>query len=371
MKKQVSDKPNQPEIAKFLSAHRGECHLIVMHDFPDPDAISTACAHQVISAAFEIETDIIYVGRISHAQNIALVHLLEIDLIKFEGTLPREYDAAVFVDNQGSTCSEIVQALESAGVPSLIVVDHHEPQEMLSPEFADVRPVGAAATLYAEYLSQNIVQLDASNKEHVAMATALMHGLISDTNNFIRAQEADFQAAAFLSKFADAELLSHIMKQARSKQVMGTIHKALDNRIVVENYSIVGIGYLRAEDRDAIPQTADFLLTEANVHTVIAYGIVDRGDAGESLIGSMRSTEITINPDAFFKEVLGKDENGRFYGGGKTTAGGFEIPVGFLSGSHSDAYRELKWQVFDNQIKHKIFKKIGVEFDPGTDRKES
>jgi hypothetical protein len=43
-------------------------------------------------------------------------------------------------------------------------------------------------------------------------------------------------------------------------------------------------------------------------------------------------------------------------------AGGFEIPVGFLSdGGADETYRDLKWQVYDQQIKQKIFAKIGVE----------
>ena len=45
-------------------------------------------------------------------------------------------------------------------------------------------------------------------------------------------------------------------------------------------------------------------------------------------------------------------------------AGGFEIPVGFLSGGHNDEYRNLKWQLYDNQIRQKIFAKIGVEPKP-------
>lgn len=111
---------------------------------------------------------------------------------------------------------------------------------------------------------------------------------------------------------------------------METIRAALANRMLVENFSIAGIGYLRAEDRDAIPQAADFLLSEANVHTVFLYGIVVGSDQKESLVGSMRTVKVTINPDEFIKEVFGKDENGRFYGGGKAMAGGVEIPLGFF-----------------------------------------
>jgi nanoRNase/pAp phosphatase (c-di-AMP/oligoRNAs hydrolase) len=370
MEKKKSDKSKLPQtkgpaetsFAQILSGHEGETHLIVLHDFPDPDTIAAACAHRLLSDKFKIKTDIIYAERISHPQNIALVNLLKIPLLKYEGELPQAYDAAVFVDNQGTTCPEIVAALAEANVPTLMVVDHHELQDALAPLFKDVRPVGATATIYAEYLSQNL-EMNKENEAHVMVATALMHGLVSDTSGFLRAKKADFEAAAFLSQYADSELLAQILGQARSRKVMETIHKALGNRVLVENYSIVGIGYLQAKDRDAIPQAADFLLSEANVHTVIIYGIVITKDQTESLVGSMRTTEITISPDEFIKEVLGKNENGRFYGGGKTSAGGFEIPIGFLSGADDDAYRRLKWQVYDQQIKHKIFNKIGVEME--------
>lgn len=378
MSKQESDKPDLQQIAKsrtsigqILSEHQGEQHLIVLHDFPDPDAIAAAYAHKLISAAFDIKTDIIYGGRISHTQNIALVQLLAIELMKYEGNLPGQYDAAVFVDNQGTTCAEIAAALEDADVKPLIVVDHHEPQSRLQPVFSDIRAVGATATIYAEYLTQDLISMNNSNKDHVTAATALMHGLISDTGNFIRAHAEDFQAAAFLSQFVDTELLTQITRQGRSKQVMETIHRSLDNRIVVESFSIAGIGYLRAEDRDAIPQAADFLLTEANVHTAIIYGIVSTSDQIESLVGSMRTSKITINPDTFIKEVFGKDANGRFYGGGKASAAGFEIPVGFLSGAHNETYQNLKWEVYDSQVKHKIFTKIGIETKPETTKGSS
>jgi nanoRNase/pAp phosphatase (c-di-AMP/oligoRNAs hydrolase) len=347
-------------IGQILEAQRGKRHLIVLQDYPDPDAISSAYAHQLISAAFDIQTDIIYAGRISHVQNIALVRLLDIELIRYEGELPGLYDAAVFLDNQGTTCEEIVAALEAKGIPPIIVVDHHEKQGRLAAEFSDIRAVGATATIYAEYLAQGLIEIDRSKKEHLLVATALMHGLMTDTHNFIGAQPADFQAAAFLSQFSDSDLLLQIMSQSRSKQVMETIHRALGNRVIIENFSLAGVSYLRAEDRDAIPQAADFLLTEGNIHTAIVYGIVTGNDHREALIGSMRTTQITINPDEFIKAAFGKDVRGYYYGGGKVAAGGFEIPVGFLSGNHNELYQELKWQVYDNQVKHKIFAKIGV-----------
>jgi nanoRNase/pAp phosphatase (c-di-AMP/oligoRNAs hydrolase) len=349
-------------IGQVLEAHRGERHLVVLQDYPDPDGISSAFAHQIISAEFDISVDIIYRGRISHLQNVTLVKLLGINLIRYTPAVElAHYAGAVFLDNQGTSAETITQALEKHGIPPLIVVDHHERQERLAPEFSDIRHVGATATIYAIYLADGLLQMDKARKEHVLAATALLHGLITDTHEFIRAGDEDFQAAAFLSRFRDPDLLEQIMSQARSRQTMETIRRALTERVIAESFSIAGIGYLRSEDRDAIPQAADFLLTEENVHTAIVYGIVTRDDQQEFMVGSMRTARITVDPDAFIKEVFGQDALGKYFGGGRPMAGAFEIAIGFLSGGREDAYRDHKWQVYDEQIKRKIFDKIGVE----------
>jgi len=129
----------------------------------------------------------------------------------------------------------------------------------------------------------------------------------------------------------------------------------------LENFSIAGVGYLRAEDRDAIPEAVDFLRTEENVHTAIVYGIVRNDNHEEILVGSLRTGKYTLNPDEFIKDALGTDTAGHFFGGGKQSAGGFSIPVGFLSGDYHDKFSQLKWDVYDKQIKAKILIRIGVD----------
>jgi nanoRNase/pAp phosphatase (c-di-AMP/oligoRNAs hydrolase) len=123
------------------------------------------------------------------------------------------------------------------------------------------------------------------------------------------------------------------------------------------------VGYLRYEDRDAIPQAADFLVTEENVHTAVVYGIVhDEDEEIEVVIGSLRTSKLTLDPDEFLKEALGQDGQGRFYGGGRNMAGGFEIPIGFLSGANDNAeYTKLKWEVFDSQIKQKLLRLVNPD----------
>ena len=141
---------------------------------------------------------------------------------------------------------------------------------------------------------------------------------------------------------------------------MKVIEEALASRTIKESYSISGIGYVRSEDRDTIPQAADFLLTEENIHTAIVFGVIVSSDQQESIVGSMRTSRITIDPNEFLREVFGKDANGRYFGGGKKTAGGFEIPVGFLSGGNDKEFREMKWKLYKSQIVQKILNKIGA-----------
>lgn len=348
------------DLTQILENHRGERHLIVLHTFPDPDAISCAFAHRLISKQFEIETDVICTGEISHQQNLALVKLLKMELLVYDDAMDLgQYQAAVFLDHQGATVEEVVAALEQAKVPTLLVIDHHKQNDRLSPEFSEIIEVGSTATIYACLLEKGLFELERADKEHVLMATALMHGILTDTSGFIQAGEEDFRAAAFLSRYRDADILSQIMSQERTKRVMEIIRSALENRETVANFSVAGIGYVRGEDRDVIPQAADFLLSEENVHTAIVYGIV-KNDDKETLIGSLRTSKFSLDLDKFIKEAFGKNVEGLYFGGGRQLAGGFAIPLGFLSGGSNDEYQKLKWKTYDTQIKHKIYTKIGV-----------
>ncbi len=364
-KTQKNDTERAAAFKAFFEAHQQERHAVILQEYPDPDAIASAFAHQIIALKYEITVDILYSGTISHQQNRALVNLLKIELVQFSQDHDLTvYDGAVFVDNQGSTARELVKALQKHNVPILMIVDHHESQDVLQAEFTDIRRIGAAAVMYAQYIESGLLDMQSGNDEHMKLATALMHGILTDTGGFLLAGPEDFQAAGFLSRYHDVEILEHVMSQERSKRTMEIISQSLAHRLVAESISISGIGYLKSDDRDAIPQAADFLLTEENVHTAIVYGIVTGKDQEECLVGSLRTTKITLDPDDFIKEVFGRDSQGHYFGGGKHAAGGFQMPIGFLSGSGEQDYQKVKWQAYDTKIKERIFSKIG--YDQGT-----
>lgn len=358
-------------IEKFrqtLENHRGERQIVVIQDFPDPDALASAWAYQLIAEQYEISCDIVYAGTLSHQENIALVRLTGLPAKRWGVYTLKDRDLSVYqgcvlVDSQGTT-SQLIPIIKQHQIPLIVVIDHHSKQGGLEAEFIDLRPqIRATATILAQYLQQGVLQFKTNDDYHVKCATALMHGIRSDTNNLLQAQEADFQAAAYLSRFYDVQLLNAVLQSARSRRVMDIIERSLKNRMIKNNFSIAGVGYLRYDDRDAIPQAADFLVTEENVHTAVVYGIVhDEDNDIELIIGSLRTTKLTLDPDEFLKEAFGHDGQGRFFGGGRYMAGGFEIPIGFLSSfNDNNHYAKLKWEVFDTQIKQKLLHLINPD----------
>ncbi|MBW4495803.1 MAG: bifunctional oligoribonuclease/PAP phosphatase NrnA [Oscillatoria princeps RMCB-10] len=367
---EISQELKIDALRQTLDRHRGERQLVILQDFPDPDALSSAWAYKLIAQQYSIECDIVYAGALSHQENIALVKLTGLPVGRWPLETAKNKDLSVYrgcalIDSQGTT-SQLTPLVRGAGIPVTAVIDHHTMQGNLNAEFTDIRPhIRATATIIAQYLRAGLLQLDINSSEHVKCATSLMHGLRSDTAGLRQAQEEDFLAAAYLSRFYDTQLLSAVLQASRSKRVMDVIERSLKNRLVQNNFSIAGVGYLRYEDRDAIPQAADFLLTEENVHTAVVYGIVHDEDTDlEVVTGSLRTNKLTLDPDEFIKAAFGQDASGRFFGGGRSQAGGFEIPIGFLSGSNENKeYAKIKWDVFDAQIKQKLLRLVSPKDD--------
>ena len=358
------DDPRAQAFAAFLARHKGERHIAALQDFPDPDAISSALAYRLLAERYNISVDIVYEGRISHQENQALVQALDLQLTRFTEGMPLDvYDGAVFIDNQGTT-TRLLDRLTQAEIPPVAIIDHHAPQGLLSPEYSDIRAVGAAATILTDYIRSGlIVTLDGEKEAHVHLATALLHALRTETLGFIRAGSEEYAAGSFLSRYHDPQLLESILRVQRSRGTMEVVRIALTDRVVIGGFSLAGVGYLRHADRDAIPQATDFLLSEENVHTSIVYGILLGEGEREVVVGSMRTSKLTLDIDQYLKSALGSDARGRYYGGGRARAGGFEIPVGFLEGQVDSDQMRMKWEAFDQQIRGRLLRAAGLSED--------
>ncbi len=203
-----------------LEHHQGERQIVVIQDFPDPDALSSAWAYQLIAQTYDIHCDIIYAGTLSHQENIALVKLTGLPAKRWSINTLKErdlsvYQSCVLVDSQGNT-SQLMPLVKQAKIPIVVVIDHHSKQGDIRAEFIDLRPqIRATATIITQYLQAGLLDFNSSNNVHVKCATALMHGIRSDTNNLLQAQEADLLAAAYLSRIYDSQLLNAVLQSAR------------------------------------------------------------------------------------------------------------------------------------------------------------
>jgi nanoRNase/pAp phosphatase (c-di-AMP/oligoRNAs hydrolase) len=346
--------PKWTQLRQALEHHRGERLLVILTGYPDPDNIASGLAHKFLAKTFDIETTLLCFHEVSHQENRALVKRLEIDLQLYDEKFDLQpYSAYAFVDTQ-KTDTPITDKLTEKTLLSF--VDHHKRLGEVPAEFVDVREEAASTcAIYTEYLRAQYPQgLNPGDSEQVRLATALMHGIRSDTLDLLEASRLEFEAAAYLWPCVDQALLKKISAQSLAPAVMDMVQKALEKKQVLDNFIFTDVGFVRREHRDGIPQAAEFLLQREGTDTVLVFGIVD----GKTIDGSFRTRSDTINPDAFLKRAFGFDqEKHTYYGGGNIKdKGGFQIPLGFL-GQYTD--RELLYRMTCEIVQEKFLHAIG------------
>jgi nanoRNase/pAp phosphatase (c-di-AMP/oligoRNAs hydrolase) len=325
----VSASPYQ-ELARVLEEHMGQSQLVLIQGSPDPDAISSALALEFLASMFEIDTTILCFASVSHHENRAMVKRLGLKLVRYDENFDlTPYSLYSIVDSQRYH-TPIDFRLTEHGMKFLAFVDHH--REDIAPPpalFIDIRQqYQCTAAIFCEYLREAYPK--------VRLATALMHGIRTDTSRFLLATKYDYDAAAFLSPCVDHQVIETIERKVLTSSMLDMLENALVNRHIHDNFIFSDVGFVRSVDRDGIPLAAELLLNREGTDTVFVFGIVDE----KFIDGSLRTRSETINPDEFLKGFLGvSPESGRYYGGGNVRdRGGFQIPLGFFS-LHEDKNR--------------------------------
>ncbi|MBC8184004.1 DHH family phosphoesterase, partial [candidate division KSB1 bacterium] len=139
--------------------------LILMHDYPDPDAIASAMILSFLAQKRQgIKTRIAYGGVITRAENRALVQQVGLKLIHKKNVRWKNYQSIAMVDTQPSFGNH---SLPKAIIPKN-VFDHHPPGDCLSIDFVDIRTeFGTCATMLLEYIKAAGLEIS------VDIATAL------------------------------------------------------------------------------------------------------------------------------------------------------------------------------------------------------
>ncbi len=350
--------PAARDIESVLKSAGGGKLLICIRGYPDPDNIGSSLALQWLARQHGIESRIIHFEEISHHENRALVKKLDIEMDEWnEGFDCSKFDYYAITDSQSA---ELPIKLPGA-CQLLAFVDHHKPLGTVQGRWVDIREAsGSTSAIFAEYLMESPHRFEGPSPEVTKIATALMHGIRSDTDNFVNATMLDYRASEFLSQFVDKDLLALVSRQSIPAKTMDLTQVALQRKDIRGTFMFSGVGFVRDEDRDGIGQCADYLLHREGIETVIVYGVV----GNEYIDGSLRTKSHTLDPDKWLKDVFGQDNAGNFYGGGRKDKGGFQIPLGFFA-SCSD--KELLWILIKKTIDELFYEKIGVEGKPSMD----
>jgi len=321
---------------------------IFLHNSPDPDSIAGGLALQKIAEKFKIKTFIYYGGKIGHQQNRTLVNLIG---VKMKQITPGD-DVNELIKRHGKTAiidCEIAgqnNVLPRGFVPG-IVVGHHitSTNAKIPGDFVDVRQnVGAVSTILLGYLQELSIVPDPK------LAGALLHGIRVDTSNLTRhTSPSDLKAVAYLSPLVDEDFLQQIEAPPMSQSTLDVMGRAITNRAVRGTYLVSNCGFI--QDRDALPQAAEFLLKLEGVSTTLCFGIQD-----DQIHLSGRSNDSRLNLGELLQKAFGEKN-----AGGHAQSAGGQVPLGILG--DTDDKGELL-NLVEKAVTKQFFAAVGAPETP-------
>jgi nanoRNase/pAp phosphatase (c-di-AMP/oligoRNAs hydrolase) len=284
--------------------------LIVMQDFPDPDAIAAAAVlRELAKANQEITTTLACGGFVGRAENRALLKYLGLNIKPLKGLNLDQFAAIAVVDTQPWAGNN---GLPKEIVPD-IVIDHHpmRPQSRKSAFFDVRRRYGATSTIMHEYAVVAGLTLP------VPVATALLYGIRSDTADLGReAVRADIEAYLALYPISNKRMLGRIAMARVPRNYFRMIGKGLKNAHSCGNcvYTLMGM----VENPDIVSEIADLLLRDEETTWALCIGAY-----GNQLLLSLRTSDLQANAGKVMTRLVGRKGTG---GGHMVMAGG-QIPV--------------------------------------------
>lgn len=293
---------------------------VFTHDNPDPDAIASAVAVVRLVEHLDATATARFHGEITHQSNRAFVNALDLPLVQHDrDEPPAECDGIVLVDHS------IPGRNDSLATETRVdlVFDHHRPTGPVDGRYVDIREsVGATSAILVEYLEQFDVPIDET------LATALLYGISTDTQNFTRAvAPLDFNAAASVWGTANHDLIERIDDPGVSQRTLQTIADAISHREVRGPVLAAFAG--ASPEKDALAQAADLLVQMDTVSIVLVYGL-DEG----VVYASARARGA---PSGFDLSMVIRDAFAQIgSAGGHEEMAGAQIPLGFLGAEVGD-----------------------------------
>lgn len=270
-------------------AEGGEIVPILIHNDPDPDAVSSALAVATLLGGSPDRTPIVTMDGMTRPENRRMADLLHIRVTRVTLAELRQFDRVITVDTQP-------RGLQKDGSPRVAVLDHHPREPGYDAEFADIRPdYGATASIMTEYL--RAAQAD---RIHRPLATALLFGIRTDTDSLMRGvTPADVEAYAFLQQHADLQLVRRFERPSYPLSTAIRFGRALAGAACEDDLCVAYLGTLDSDEAHVLADLADFCLGVENVTWVAAAAVLDdelvitlrhtgagAGAGGESRVGA-------------------------------------------------------------------------------------
>lgn len=299
--------PNHRRLANLLDAVSGiEQLTIVLHNNPDPDAISAGAALQfLLEKKAGLKADIVYQGVIGRAENKALVKYLNVPLRQLPDDNPKLPKNLALVDTHTQAKNN---PIPDTFTP-LVVIDHHNNYVDGTAVFSDIRPnVGATATIMVQYLQA------ADMNPPRRLATALLYGIKTDTMALSRnTTTADVNAYCYLSGLADIDVfLTFEQAQVPAGYFQGLAAAMAGARLFENGLIFTYLSELPYPD--LVAEIAELMLRFEGSKVVICLGVYE-----ESLHFSIRTLDDQIDVNCLAQTVAGE---GGSAGGREKIAGG-------------------------------------------------
>lgn len=273
--------------------------LLVQPD-PDPDGLASALALRTILGRNKVSTPIVSFGKVTRPENLAMMRLLDIEVLSITPKELGEFDRVAMLDTQPSHFGFALERVDA-------VIDHH-PTSTANPypsiPFVDIRhQYGATSTILTEYLRAAACSIGQR------LATALLYGIKADTLLLNREViDADLDAFVSLYPSINYNLLRRIEKPELPMKFAPVLADALRQMVCESGVVVSCLGQVERED--LIPQVADFLLQFEDVEWVVCAGLFDG-----NVVMSVRNVGYVKNAGDVVKRVI----NGWGLGGGHRT----------------------------------------------------
>jgi nanoRNase/pAp phosphatase (c-di-AMP/oligoRNAs hydrolase) len=309
--------------------------LIVPHDHPDPDALASAAAMELLLVRhFGLRGQIVFSGTVSRAENRELLkHFKYTWRLLSQLREPRKPLPCIFVDTAPWSGNVTVPRF---GRP-VAVIDHHplSRKKVLKGVFTDIRAgMGATAAIMTEYL----VATETSVPPW--LSSIMAYAIASETLDLSQGTtERDLEAYTRLLQGANLAVLGRIRHAPLSRDYYAHLQEAMQHGRTYGRTAWTHLGCV--EKPELVAEVADLLLRMERVTWAFCTAFSEN-----RLIVSLRSSQKGARCGRLLRRVLAR---------GGTGGGHHRMAAGYLElGKASPEERERRRQELVRGILTKV-----------------